>query len=59
MKPQKYEVLVPGDLRGTKEWIKCKIAREVNQGFLHYELKDGTNGLAKPGTWRCFEFGRV
>lgn len=42
----KYEVKCGG------EWVTAERAKEVRQGFLHYELKDGTNGLAQPGSWR-------
>ncbi len=31
---------------------RCKKAVEVKLGFLHYELADGTIGLARPGKWR-------
>lgn len=36
-------------------WDRVTNAIEVRQGFLHYEMKDGTNGLARPGTWRHIE----
>ena len=38
-----------------KEWERVTDAVEVRQGFLHYELKDGTIGLARPGTWRRYQ----
>ena len=36
------------------EWITCKVSKTsgLEEGWLHYELRDGTNGLARPGTWR-------
>ena len=46
----KYEIRV-----GAKpeiRWIPVKAADEQDTGWLHYELRDGTNGLARPGTWR-------
>lgn len=49
----KYEIEVAG------EWYRCKKAAEQfnprsgeSNGWLHYELSDGTNGLARPGKWR-------
>jgi hypothetical protein len=40
------------EVKDGDAWIRVSDAKEVKQGFLHYELKDGTNGLARPGTWR-------
>jgi len=34
MNTKKYEV------KDGDGWIKCKIAKEVSRGFLHYELED-------------------
>ena len=51
-KNNQYEVRWPGDLPGGKEYVRVSNAKEVKDGWLHYELKDGTNGLARPGTWR-------
>jgi hypothetical protein len=31
---------------------KIKRAEEQGNGWLHYELRDGTIGLARPGTWK-------
>lgn len=47
-KREKYEVFY----RGIGEWLKCKAAVPQPSGWLHYELWDGTNGLARPGAWR-------
>jgi len=35
-------------------WERCKKATEggMKPGWLHYELADGTIGLAKPGSWK-------
>lgn len=41
-----FEVLSVG------AWYPCKIAAPQPSGWLHYELRDHTNGLARPGTWR-------
>jgi hypothetical protein len=46
MKKIAYYVLCSG------VWLKCKVANEVNRGFLEYELRYGTTGLAKPGSWK-------
>jgi len=32
-------------------WLTCKVAQPTS-GWLHYELDDGTIGLARPGKWR-------
>lgn len=42
----KCEVLI------AKEWHRCKRAVKQPSGWLHYELADGTNGLAQPKNWR-------
>ncbi len=45
--PKKYEIL------NKRTWVTCKKANPTGKnGFLHYELYDGTNGLARSGTWR-------
>lgn len=41
-----YEILDGG------KWIKVKKAQEQSSGWLHYELKDGTIGLAPKKKWR-------
>ena len=33
-------------------WVPCTKAEPQPSGWLHYELADGTVGLARPGTWR-------
>ena len=44
------------EIKDGNEWIKCLRAQEDwRKGWLRYELKDGTNGLARPGTWRVAE----
>ena len=35
----------------TGELAKVKVGEPQSSGWLHYELRDGTNGLAKPGKW--------
>ena len=47
MKKTKYEIFTR-----HSGWIMTKVASEQKNGWLHYELRDGTNGLARPGTWR-------
>lgn len=42
-----YWIKQPG---GTE--VRCKKAAPNSKGWLHYELMDGTVGLAKPGSWR-------
>ena len=32
-------------------WLTCKVAQPTS-GWLHYELDDGTIGLARPRKWR-------
>lgn len=46
MKKQKYEVLI------CSEWITTLRAEEQGNGWLHYELHDGINGLAQRKNWR-------
>jgi hypothetical protein len=46
---QQYEVA------NGLDWLLCKIAEEQPSGWLHYELRDGTIGLARPGRWRKAE----
>ena len=33
-------------------WIIARKAKELPSGWLHYELKDGTIGLMRPGKWK-------
>ena len=47
MKSVKYEVYI-----SNGEWEQCKKAVPEPSGWLHYELKDGTIGLARPENWR-------
>lgn len=49
----KYEVEIAG------MWYKCTKAVETGEGWLHYELSDGTNGLKRPGTWRRVKIGKA
>lgn len=46
MKKPKYDVLSCG------KWLRCTKAQEQPNGWLHYELADGTIGLQRPGTWK-------
>jgi hypothetical protein len=46
-------------VRDGDGWIKCRVAVEAHKatrpqpsGWLHYELEDGTVGLAQPKNWR-------
>ena len=32
-------------------WVKCKTATPCEQGWLEYELRDSTVGLAQPEKW--------
>jgi len=45
-KKPKFEVCI------GKEWCKCRKAVAMPSGWLHYELYDGTVGLAQPKNWR-------
>ncbi len=58
-KNRNYEVKSGSEKHGDLNWIRVSDAKEVDQGFLHYELKDGTNGLARPGTWRFSQTARA
>jgi hypothetical protein len=40
------------EIRAGQAWIRCKKAQLQPSKWLHYELHDGTNGIAKPGSWR-------
>lgn len=53
MKMPRYEVRFGSDI--APQWILAKKAAHMKRGWLHYELRDGTIGLAKPGTWRVKE----
>lgn len=33
-------------------FVTCVKAEPTSNGWLHYELADGTIGLKRPGTWR-------
>lgn len=33
-------------------FVACVKAEPTSNGWLHYELADGTVGLKRPGTWR-------
>ena len=46
MKKPKYEV------REGSEWYRCKKGEPQSSGWLHFELSDGTIGLAQPKNWR-------
>jgi hypothetical protein len=39
-------------VRDGEDWLTCLKAVEQSSGWLHYELRDGTNGLAQPKNWR-------
>lgn len=47
----KYQVL-ESDFHPEGPWTTCTKADPQLSGWLHYELRDGTNGLKRPGTWR-------
>ena len=40
------------EVKSGDQWVACKKAATVKNGWLHYELRDGTNGLARPERWR-------
>lgn len=42
----RYEIEIGG------EWFVCQKAVETGKGWLHYQMRDGTNGMKRPGTWR-------
>lgn len=47
------------EVRIGDEW--CKVEKSsliLASGWLHYELLDGTNGLAQPKNWRYMEHRR-
>lgn len=44
----RYEVRV-----GDDEWQATTYADKQPSGFPHYELRDGTTGLAHPKDWRA------
>ncbi len=46
MSTTKYEI------RDGDGWITAAKAVPVKKGWLHYQLRDGTNGLAQPKNWR-------
>jgi hypothetical protein len=53
-----YEIRVSsasGKSTKPDEYITCSKAEEQPHGWLHYELRDGTNGLAQPKNWRKVE----
>lgn len=33
-------------------WVRVKDSRTIKDGWLHYELHDGTYGVAQPKHWR-------
>lgn len=33
-------------------WVTCLRAAEQKSGWLHYQLRDGTNGLTPRKNWR-------
>jgi hypothetical protein len=49
-KTKKYQV--SSTFNGETVWEPCKKAVVQSSGWLHYELEDGTNGLARPGRWQ-------
>jgi hypothetical protein len=51
MDKERYEIYV-GTEKGVKLWERPVKAVELPSGWLHYELKDGTNGMAQPKNWR-------
>ena len=54
----RYEIRVSsasGKSTKPDEYITAVQAEEHPHGWLHYELRDGTNGLAQPKNWRKVE----
>lgn len=47
----KYEIL-DSDYHQEGQYIPCSKAEVTSNGWLHYELSDGTIGLKRPNTWR-------
>ena len=43
-----YEVLTTSEM----QWVKCVKAAPQPSGWLNFELRDGTVGLARPDHWR-------
>jgi hypothetical protein len=43
----RYEIL-----NSDGSYTRCTKAEPTSNGWLHYELADGTIGLKKPNTWR-------
>ena len=39
-------------VKDGEKWVRCWKAVEIKRGFLHYEMRDGTNAFARPGTWK-------
>lgn len=55
-KNDNIEVLISGQHTGFQQvWERVTDAKQVDNGFLNYEMKDGTIGLARPGRWRWIE----
>lgn len=46
--PKRYEVRLSGG------WAGCRVAEKLKDGdgWLQYQLYDGTVGLSRPGDWR-------
>lgn len=42
------------EVRSGSEWVRCTRATTENMkaGWLHYELPDGTVGIARESNWR-------
>lgn len=51
-KAGKFKYYLTKDIGGKTYFGECCVkATEEPQGWLHYELKDGTVGTRKPGAW--------
>lgn len=33
-------------------WIRVRTSKVIKDGWLHYTLGDGTNGIVRPSRWR-------
>lgn len=52
MSDRTSEKKVRYEVKSGERWIRCKRASPQKANWLHFELRDGTVGLARPGNWR-------
>jgi hypothetical protein len=53
MTTKRYRVLIKGT------WVTCKTAKESGNGWLHFELFNGTKGYKRPPEWKQYGFPPV